>query len=120
MKAGSAQAEICCVYVKPEKFMQHMYGINPLLFDCCANPVDHLLLLGKELHGLVLSQCLCHDFNGKIAHPGRGFCHRCRKIICRNGIRNRNDVAQVLTRNTESFFGVPEIRLRIVTRQDIL
>ena len=43
MKAGSAQAESCCVYVKPEKIMQHMYGIIPYLFDCWADPVAHLL-----------------------------------------------------------------------------
>ena len=44
MKAGSAQAESCCVYVQPEKFMQHMHDIIPKLFDCWADPVAHLLL----------------------------------------------------------------------------
>ena len=29
MEAGSARAESCCVYVKPEKFMQHMHAIIP-------------------------------------------------------------------------------------------
>ena len=53
MKAGSAQAESYCVYVKPEKFMQHMHGIIPKLFDCWADPVAHLLLLTKELHALM-------------------------------------------------------------------
>ena len=28
-KAELAQAESCCVYVKPKKFMRHMYGIIP-------------------------------------------------------------------------------------------
>ena len=29
MKAVLAQAESCCVYVKPPKIMQHMHGIIP-------------------------------------------------------------------------------------------
>ena len=45
MKAGLAQAESCCVYVKPEKFTQHMHGMIPKLFDCWAYPDAHLLLL---------------------------------------------------------------------------
>ena len=45
MKAGSAQAESCCVYVKAEKIMQHMHGIIQLLFDYLDDPVAHLLLL---------------------------------------------------------------------------
>ena len=49
MKAGSAQAESCCVYVKPEKFMQHMHGKIPKLFDCWADPVPHLLLLKSSM-----------------------------------------------------------------------
>ena len=49
MKAGSSQAESCCVYVKPQKIMQHMYGIIPKLFDCWANPVAHLLLLKSSM-----------------------------------------------------------------------
>ena len=49
MKAGSAQAESCCVYVKSEKFMQHMLDIFPKLFDCWANPVAHLLLLKSSM-----------------------------------------------------------------------
>ena len=48
MKAGLAQAESCCVYVKPEKFMQHMDGIIPQLFDCWAN---HLLLIKSSTVG---------------------------------------------------------------------
>ena len=43
------QAESCCVYVKPEKFMQHMHGKIPLLFDCWADPVAHLLLLKSSM-----------------------------------------------------------------------
>ena len=38
MKAGSVQAESCCVY-----------GINPLLFHCWSNPVAHLLLLKSSM-----------------------------------------------------------------------
>ena len=30
--------------LSPQKIMQHMYGIIPLLFDCWANPVVYLLL----------------------------------------------------------------------------
>ena len=44
MKAVLAQAESCCVYVIPQKIMQHMHGIIQKLFDCWANPVAHLLL----------------------------------------------------------------------------
>ena len=33
-----------------KKIMQHMHGTIPNLFDIWANPFDHLLLLGKELH----------------------------------------------------------------------
>ena len=49
MKAGSAQAENCCVYVKPKKFMQYMNGIIPLLFDCWADPIAHLLPLKSSM-----------------------------------------------------------------------
>ena len=49
MKAGSAQAESCCVYVKPEKLMQHMHGIISQLFDCWAYPVAHLLILKSSM-----------------------------------------------------------------------
>ena len=49
MKAGSAQAESCCVYVKPEKFMQHMHNIIPKLFDCWADTVAHLFLLKSSM-----------------------------------------------------------------------
>ena len=45
MKAGLAEAESCCLYVKPQKIMQHMSGIIPFLFDCWADPVPHLLIL---------------------------------------------------------------------------
>ena len=45
MKAGSAQAESCCVYVKSE----NMHGIIPQLFDCWADPVGHLLLLKSSI-----------------------------------------------------------------------
>ena len=45
MKAGSAQAESCCVYLKPEKCMHHMHGVIPQLFDCWADPVVHLLIV---------------------------------------------------------------------------
>ena len=47
MKAGSAQVESGCVYVKPKKIMQQMHGLIPQLFDCWADPVAHLLLLKK-------------------------------------------------------------------------
>ena len=57
IRAGSAQAESCCVYVKPEKIMQHMRGIIPKLFDCWANPVDHLLLLKSSMVYLAQIQC---------------------------------------------------------------
>ena len=49
MKAVLAQAESCRVYVKPQKIMQHMHGIIPLLFDCWADPVAHLLLLKSSV-----------------------------------------------------------------------
>ena len=39
MEAGLAEAETCCLYVKPQK------GIIPFLFDCWADPVPHLLIL---------------------------------------------------------------------------
>jgi len=52
MKAGFAQAESCCVYVKPEKFMQHMHDITPKLFYCWADLVAHLLLLKSSMVGL--------------------------------------------------------------------
>ena len=42
MKAGSVQAESCCIYVKPEKIV---LGIISQLFDCWTNPVAHLLPL---------------------------------------------------------------------------
>ena len=42
MKAGSAQAKSYCVYVNPKNIIQH---IIPLLLDCWADPVAHLLLL---------------------------------------------------------------------------
>ena len=44
-----AQAESCGVYVKPEKFIQHMHDIIPKLFDCWADPVAHLLLLKSSM-----------------------------------------------------------------------
>ena len=34
--------------------MLHLQGKVPKLFDCCANPFDQLLLLGKDLHDLGL------------------------------------------------------------------
>ena len=46
--AGLAQAKRCCVYVKPEKVM---HCISPELFDCCADPVVHLLLLKSSMVG---------------------------------------------------------------------
>ena len=49
MKAGSAQAKSCCVYVKPQKIMQHMHDIIPKLFDRWADPVAHLLLLKSSM-----------------------------------------------------------------------
>ena len=49
MKAVLAQAESCCVYVKPQKIMQHMHDIIPKLFDCWADPVAHLLLLKSSM-----------------------------------------------------------------------
>ena len=52
MKAGLAQAESCCVYVKPKKMMKHMHGITPCLFDCCTDPVVHLLLLKSSMDKL--------------------------------------------------------------------
>ena len=48
-KAGSAQAESCCVYVKPEIFLQHIHDILPKLLDCWADPVAHLLLLKSSM-----------------------------------------------------------------------
>ena len=54
MKAGFAQAESCCVYVKPENFMQHMHDIIPKLFDCWANPLAHLLLLKSSKVRVIL------------------------------------------------------------------
>ena len=51
MKAGSAQAESCCVYIKSEKIMQHMHGIIPKLFDCWTDPVVHLPLLKSSTDG---------------------------------------------------------------------
>ena len=53
MNAGLAQAESCCVYVKPEKIMQHMHGIIPKLFYCWADPVAHLLLLKSSMTELL-------------------------------------------------------------------
>ena len=32
MKAVFAQAESCCVYIKPQNIMQHMHGISPYMF----------------------------------------------------------------------------------------
>ena len=43
------QAESCYVYVKPEKFMQHMHGIIPKLLDCWADPVAHFLLIKSSM-----------------------------------------------------------------------
>ena len=54
MKAGSAQAESCCVYVKPEKLMQHMHGIISQLFDCWAYPVAHLLILKSSMDQYII------------------------------------------------------------------
>ena len=48
---GSAQAGSCCVYVKPEKIMQH---IHSKLFDCWADPVAHLLLLKSSMLQLII------------------------------------------------------------------
>ena len=42
-------SKICCVYVKTEKFMQHMHGMILYLFDCWADPVVHLLLLKSSM-----------------------------------------------------------------------
>ena len=53
MKGGSAHAESCCVYVKPEKIMQHKHGIISQLFDCWADPVAHLLLLKSSMTHLI-------------------------------------------------------------------
>ena len=58
MKAGSAQAKNCYVYVKPEKLMQHMHGIIPLLFDFWADPVVHLLLLKSSMKSPNLIECI--------------------------------------------------------------
>ena len=49
MKAVLAQAESCCVYVKPRKFIKHMHGIIPCLFDCCVDSVVQLLLLKSSI-----------------------------------------------------------------------
>ena len=35
----------CCVNGKPLKSMQHMHGNIPLMFDCWADPIFHMLLL---------------------------------------------------------------------------
>ena len=43
MKAVSAYAKSCCVYVKLPKIVQYMHGIIPYLFDSWADPVVHLL-----------------------------------------------------------------------------
>ena len=76
MKAGSAQAESCCVYVKPENFMQHMHDIIPKLFDCWANPLAHLLLL-KSSKVRVILMILFHlslSFSFSLS-PQRANCH---------------------------------------------
>ena len=49
MKAVTAQAESCCVYVKPPKIRHHMHGKIPQLFDCWAHPLAHLLLLKSSM-----------------------------------------------------------------------
>ena len=46
---GLAQAESCCVNVKPKKIMQHMHGIIPYLFDFWAIPVAHLIILESSM-----------------------------------------------------------------------
>ena len=53
MKAVLAQVVSCLVYDKPLKNMQHMHGIIPYIFACCANPVDHLLLLKTSMPYLI-------------------------------------------------------------------
>ena len=40
MKAVSSQAESCCIDVKLNEFVQHMYGI---MLDCWDDPAVHLL-----------------------------------------------------------------------------
>ena len=54
--AGLAQAKRCCVYVKPEKVM---HCISPELFDCCADPVVHLLLLKSSMQGAFIGRFIC-------------------------------------------------------------
>ena len=39
----------CCVYDKPQKIMQHKHGNIPLIFDCLADLVVHLLLLKSSM-----------------------------------------------------------------------
>ena len=74
MKAGSAQAESCCVYVKLEKCMQHIHGIISKLFDCWADPYAHLLILKSSMVGLVWIQLnqtvryICCSFKNKRRH----------------------------------------------------
>ena len=51
MKARSAQAESCCVYVKPKKLCNTVLTkFRSCLTDCWADPAAHLLLL-KSPHG---------------------------------------------------------------------
>ena len=53
MKAVLAQAESCCVYVKPKKCMQNIHDIIPYVFYCWANPVVHRLLLKSSMLSLM-------------------------------------------------------------------
>ena len=43
----------CCVNGKPLKSMQHMHGNIPLMFDCWADPIFHMLLLKNSLAWLL-------------------------------------------------------------------
>ena len=60
MKAFSAKAESCCVYVNPPKIMQHMHGIIPYMFDCWADLVVHLLLLNSSMDGFLRAAIWCN------------------------------------------------------------
>ena len=58
VKAVSTQVVSCCVYDKSKRIMQHMHGNIPYLFDLCADPCVHLLLLKSFMGELLLcNQC---------------------------------------------------------------
>ena len=47
MKAVLAQVVSCCVFDKWKKIIQDMHDNVVYMFDCCADPVVHLLLLKR-------------------------------------------------------------------------